>query len=493
MIADNLPALLVIIPLLAAPICLLLRQGTLSWGLSTLAAWAALAISWTLLGDVQANGAIEYKLGGFDPPWGISYNIDVVNAYLALIVTGVASVVFPFARESVTDEIPAAKHHLFYAALLLCFTGLLGMIITGDAFNVFVFLEIASLSTYALVSMGRSRRALTSAYQYLMMGATGGTFYLIGVGLLYSLTGSLNIGDLADKLGDMETNRTTIAAFCFLATGLALKLAVFPLHSWLPNAYTFAPSVVTAFVAATFTKVSFYLLARMTFTLLGKDRSFGECSLDSLLLPLALIGIFAGSIVAIFQTNLKRMLAYSSVAQIGYMVLGLSMLNVAGLTGGLVHLFNHALMKGGLFMVMACVMLRLGTVHIDAFRGLGSRMPLTMAAFVVGGLSLIGVPLTVGFVSKWYLILGALEAGLWPVAVAALFSSLLAVIYIWRVVEVAYFEEAPEDAAPVEEAPLSMRVPTWVMIGATLYFGIFTDTTAGIAAEAAKVLMGGGA
>ncbi len=493
MIGANLPALQIIVPLCAAPLCLLIRRGTWAWALSTVTAWCALAISWTLLGEVQATGPILYKLGGFDPPWGISYNIDVVNAYVMLIVTGVASVVFPFARRSVEDEIPASKHHLFYAALLLCFTGLLGMVITGDAFNVFVFLEIASLSTYALVSMGRDKRALTSAYQYLMMGATGGTFYLIGVGLLYSLTGSLNIADLSEKLGEMETNRTTIAAFCFLATGLGLKLAVFPLHSWLPNAYTFAPSVVTAFVAATFTKVSFYLLARMTFTLMGPDLSFEQFYLDDLLLPLAIVGIFMGSIVAIFQTNLKRMLAYSSVAQIGYMVLGLSLLNVTALTGALVHLFNHALMKGGLFMVMACVMLRLGSVHIDAFRGLGRRMPFTMAAFVVGGLSLIGVPLTVGFVSKWYLVLGALEAGLWPVAVAALLSSLLAVVYIWRVVEVAYFEDAPEDAEPVEEAPLSMLVPTWIMIGATLYFGIFTDTPAGVAAEAAKALMGGGA
>ena len=185
------------------------------------------------------------------------------------------------------------------------------------------------------------------------------------------------------------------------------------------------------------------------------------------------------------------MLAYSSVAQVGYMVVGLSLGNLTGLTGGIVHLFNHALMKGGLFLVVGCVVCRLGSAQLKDWAGLGRRMPWTMAAFVVGGMSLIGVPLTVGFISKWYFVLGALEAGKVWVAVALLVSSLLAVIYIWRVLEVVYFRPAPEGAAEVEEAPFWMLLCTWILIGGTVFCGVATDMTAGVAAEAARVLMAG--
>jgi multicomponent Na+:H+ antiporter subunit D len=213
---------------------------------------------------------------------------------------------------------------------------------------------------------------------------------------------------------------------------------------------------------------------------------------DSVIMILGIAAMFAGSIVAIFQDDLKRMLAYSSVAQIGYMVVGLSLANEYGITGGLVHVFNHAVMKCGLFLVLASVLYRVGSTRISAFAGLGRRMPLTFAAFVIGGLSLIGVPMTVGFVSKWYLVLGALDAGLWPVAVLILLSSLLAVIYIWRVVEVGYFRSPPDDAEPISEAPFSLLLPTWILIGATLVFGVFTSLSVGVASAAARMLLGVG-
>jgi len=293
-------------------------------------------------------------------------------------------------------------------------------------------------------------------------------------------------------LAAVGPNRTVLVALACIGIGTGIKLAVFPLHIWLPNAYTYAPAIVTAFLAATATKVAYYVLVRFVFSIFGAELAFGALRLDAVLMPLAIAAMFAGSFVAIFQDDVKRMLAYSSVAQIGYMVLGLSLVSVSGLTGGLVHLFNHALMKCALFLVMAAVFLRTGSVRLEAMAGLGRRMPLTMAAFVVAGLSMIGVPLTVGFVSKWFLVVGALEAGLWPVAVLILLSSLLALIYIWRVVEVAYFQQPPEDAEEVKEAPLSMLVPIWVLAGATLFFGIFTTLSAGTAAAAARELLGVG-
>ncbi len=494
MIAAHLPALQVVIPLLAAPACLVLRRGDLAWALALAVSWTALAISILLLAQVLESGPLSYELGGWAAPWGIEYRIDALNGFVLLIVAAIGAVVMHYARTSVAHEIAEAQQGPFYAAILLCLTGLLGVTITGDAFNLFVFLEISSLSSYVLIALGRDRRALTAAFQYLVMGTIGATFIVIGIGLLYMVTGTLNMVDLAARIPPMAGNRTVLAAFAFLTVGASLKLALFPLHLWLPNAYAYAPSAVTAFLAATATKVSVYILLRFFFTVFGTEFSFELLALDRLLIPLAVVGILVCSTVAIFQDDVKRMLAYSSVAQIGYMILGIGLASVTGLTAGIVHLFNHAMIKGGLFMALGCVFLRVGSVRLAALQGLGRRMPLTMFSFVLGGLSLIGVPLTVGFVSKWYLVQAALEAGSWVLAGVVLAGYLLAVIYIWRVVEVAYFRPPLDSAgaAAVSEAPLSMLIPTWIMVGAGIYFGIDTSLTVGVARRAAEFLIGGG-
>ncbi len=207
----QLPALQVALPLISAPLGLLLRRHRLVWALAVVVCWTSLAIAWLLLQQVLAQGTISYAMGGWAAPWGIEYRIDAVNAFVALIVTGIASVVVPYARRSVEREIDEGRITYFYVLLLLCFTGLLGMTVTGDVFNLFVFLEISSLSTYALISLGRDRRALTAAFQYLIMGTIGGTFVLIGVGFLYVVTGTLNMADLANRLP--EVTQLTNAAY----------------------------------------------------------------------------------------------------------------------------------------------------------------------------------------------------------------------------------------------------------------------------------------
>ena len=489
----HLPALQVVIPLISAPLCALLPAGRAVWLAAMTASWLAFLMAALLLNQVLAHGPISYLMGSWPVPWGIEYRVDALNAYMLLIVAGIGAIVMTFGRVIVENRIrlPENKQPWFYTAYLLCLTGLLGITITGDAFNVFVFLEISSLSSYVLISIGRDRRALTAAYQYLIMGTIGATFILIGIGLLYVMTGTLNMGDLAARIPAVADTRTVRAAFAFLTIGVSLKLALFPLHLWLPNAYAYAPSVVTAFLAATATKVAVYVLLRFFFTIFGAKFSFEAMQLDKVLLPLALVGIFSASLVAIFQTNVKRMLAYSSVAQIGYMILGISLVSVTGLTAGISHLFNHALMKGALFMALGCISFRVGAAELDRMAGVGRAMPWTMGAFVIGGLSLIGVPLTAGFVSKWYLIVGALEKGWWPVAVLVLITSLLALIYIWRVVEVAYFKPAPEGRV-VREAPLALLVPTWALALANLYFGLDTSLNAGVARLAAQSLLGVG-
>ncbi len=462
-----------------------------AWAFALGVSWVALLIAVLLTSQVWDGGTLSYAIGGWPPPWGIEYRVDMISALMLIIVAGIGAVVMTSARASVRREIPRTKRTFFYTAYLLCLAGLLGIAMTGDAFNAFVFLEIASLSTYALVSMGRDRRALTAAYQYLITGTIGATFILIGIGLMYVMTGTLNMADLAERIPAVSGTRTMRAAFAFLTVGIGLKLALFPLHLWLPNAYTYAPSVVTAFLAGTATKVAVYIMLRSFFHIFGAEFSFDTMQLDLVLLPLALVGIFSTSLTAIFQGNVARMLAYSSVAQIGYMLLGISFDSTVGAMAALIHLFNHALMKCTLFLALGCIAYRIGALEIDRLAGLGRRMPWTMAAFVVGGLSLIGVPLTAGFVSKWYLIMGALEIGWWPAAVVIVMTSLLALVYIWRVVESAYFQPEPEGRGVVVEAPLSLLIPTWALALGNIYFGVDATFVTTAASTSAQLLFAG--
>lgn len=486
----HLPILQVIIPLMAAPICLILKRARLVWLFSLIVSGLAFCISILLLQQVMTSGVISYELGGWQAPWGIEYRIDKLNTFLLLIITAISTLVLFAAQTSIEKEIPKNKHTYFYVLYLLSLTGLLGIVATGDAFNVFVFLEISSLSAYALIAMGKDRQALWASYQYLIMGTIGATFILIGIGLMYQMTGTLNMEDLSKRLPEVAQTRTVFTAFSFVIVGVCLKLAMFPLHLWLPNAYAYAPSIVTVFFAASATKVAIYLLIRFTFSVFGLSFSFTTVPLQTLFMVLGLVGIFVASTSAIYQKNIKRLFAYSSIAQIGYMMVGFSISTVAGLTATLLHLFNHALMKSVIFLALGAVMYRLGSVQLNSFQGLGRQMPLTMTGIVIGGLSLIGVPLTVGFISKWYLLTALLERGWWPVAVLILLGSLLAIIYLWRVVEVAYFKEPLVNTVPVKEAPISFLIPIWTLIIANIYFGIDTRLSVQLAQAAAKSLFG---
>jgi multicomponent Na+:H+ antiporter subunit D len=359
---------------------------------------------------------------------------------------------------------------------------------------VFVFLEISSLSTYVLIAQGsyRDKRALTAAYDYLIMGTIGATFFVIGLGLLYMATGTLNMADIADRIADQGANRTVRTAFAFIVVGIGLKIAIYPLHLWLPNAYTYAPSAVTAFLAASATKVAIYVLLRFTFSVFQPAFLFEVNTLEFIILPFAVMAMFAASFIAIFQSDFKRMLAYSSIAQIGYMLLGIALLTETGLTAAIVHLFNHGVTKAALFMGVGAFVLRAGGSFYNDIEGLGKTMPWTSAAVVIGGLSLIGVPGTAGFISKWVLVQAALEKGWWPIALLVLASSLLAVIYVWRVIETLYLKQPAEGIAP-KEAPLSMLLPLWIMASACIYFGFDTDMTLSAARTAAEGLLAGSA
>ncbi|MEM9168205.1 MAG: monovalent cation/H+ antiporter subunit D family protein [Pseudomonadota bacterium] len=492
---DQLPVLPIVVPLCAAPIVILLPAGRAPWVVSTLVVWTTFYLCARLLAAVPDGGALSYALGDWAPPIGIEYRIDLANGIILTLVSGIASLVLPFSFNSIKSEIDDRQLSNFFGALLICMTGLMGVAITGDAFNVFVFLEISSLSTYALIALGAraDRRALTASFNYLVMGTIGATFFVIGIGLLYQATGTLNMADLHAKLAGQD-NRVVQAGFAFIIVGMGLKAAMFPIHLWLPNAYTYAPSAVSAFVAATATKVAIYVLVRFIYTVYGLDFSFMQEAFLYIFLPIGIVGMFGASTVAIFQEDVKRLLAYSSVGQIGYILLGIGLGTQAGLSAALVHLVNHGLMKGALFMAVACVVYRLGSKNCHAFEGLARRMPFTAAAFIFSGLSLIGVPLTVGFVSKWQLLKASFEADYAFVGFLIVASSFLAVIYVGRIVELILLRPAPTEgpyAGDVKEAPALMVVPMLLLVAANIYFGVQTEFTASIADAAAAALTSG--
>jgi multicomponent Na+:H+ antiporter subunit D len=491
-LAAHLPALQVVVPLLAAPLTVLLRRRELAFTVALVASWAALAMALALWWQVGQVGTISYAIGNWPPPWGIEYRVDRLSAFVLVLVAGLAAVVLPYSRASIVAEVPASQHYLFYTMFLLCLAGLLGITITGDAFNIFVFLEVSSLSTYVLIALGRDRRALVASYQYLIMGTIGATFIVIGVGLLYLMTGTLNLVDMGQRIAAVQGTRPVLAALAFLTVGVSLKLALFPLHQWLPNAYAFAPSAVSAFLAATATKVAVYVLLRFYFSVFGQAQVFGRLPMAEAMLLLALAGMFVASTIAIFQSDLKRMFAYSSVGQIGYIMLGLSFDSVTGLTATIAHLFNHGITKGAVFLLLGVVALGMGGTSLARVQGLGRRMPLTSAGLVLCGLSLIGVPGSAGFISKWTLILAAVQQGQWWLVALIVLSSLLAVAYVWRFVEVAYFRTPRQDTLVTASArvPWGMAVPAALLVASTVYFGLDSSFTLGSAQQAAEALFG---
>ncbi len=480
MFIRHLPIIQIMLPLLAAPLCLLFaNRPKIVWALALASAAGAALVAGFLLHAALEGGTISYLLGGFPAPLGIEYRIDAANAILLLLINVIGALALLYARPSVDYEVSPPMRPYFYICFLLCLGGLSGVAATADVFNLFVFLEISSLSAYALIAFGggRERRAYVAAYDYLIMGTIGATFYVLGVGFLYAATGTLNMPDMAERLAAIpETSSSVRAGYAFIITGLALKIALFPLHLWLPNAYSYAPSAAAVLLAAAGTKTALYALARILFGVFGVDFTFGGELLEYLIAPLAAAGMIITSLIALRQNELKQLLAYSSIAQISYIVLGISLESRAGLEAAFLHIFNHAIIKAALFMGAGCLALRLARsspVMLADLAALRRSMPWTLGAITLASLSLGGVPLTAGFLSKWALLIAALEKGWWLVAAAFIIASLIGAVYVWRIIYSAWFAESrrlPQENPP-QEAPAIMLVPLWLMALAAIYFG----------------------
>jgi len=485
------PILVVAGPLIGACAAALSPGGRTAWMVSVLTAAFALWMSVAVVAEVARENVLDYALGGFAPPMGIALRIDAMGAMMALLIASVGLLGALYSGHALASEVYPGKHGLFQAGYLLCLAGFLGLVFTGDAFNAFVFLEVSSIGTYALVAVGeaRDRRALPAAFNYLIFGTVGATFYVLGVGFLYGATGTLNLADMSVRLAALGDNSAVQAGLAFIVAGLGIKAAMFPLHGWLPGAYAGAPSLVSVFLAATATKSAIYLIVRFVFDVFPAG-GFGETFLQLILAPLAAAAAIVCSIQAIFEREVRRILAFSSVAQVGFIFLGVSLATTAGLSAGVFYLVAHALMKGALFMAVGALAISVKARTVEEFSGLGREAPWSTAAFMVGAASLAGVPLTMGFLAKWSLIAAALEAGaLWIVATLAV-GSLLTLVYVGRMLEAMFFRAPLAGAMRAREAPFGVLVPLLAMAGLSVWFGVDSRLPESLADASAAVLLG---
>jgi multicomponent Na+:H+ antiporter subunit D len=472
-------------------IVVLISNNFLSWLLTLFTTLITFVFSLLLYQEVYLHTAISYALGNWVPPLGIEYLIDKVSIIPIIIIALISFLATFFASKIMPAEINNSSISKVYSLWLLAIAGLIGLVTTGDAFNLFVFLEISSLASVALVAMGgqKDKQALVAAYNYLILGAIGATFYVIGVGLLYGITGTLNLADLSNRIAEISDNKALIAGFGFMVIGIMLKAAVFPLHIWLPRAYAYAPSAVSVLLAATATKASLYILARILFSVFDISDNLVTYTLQYIILPLSILAMFAGTIMAIYEKDIKRLLAHSSIAQIGYITLAFAIGTKASVAAGFIHLFNHALIKGALFMAITSMGFYINKrITINNLSGLGRAMPITFVCFVICSLSLAGIPLTAGFISKLYIIKASISAdGIW-IAFLILASSALSVVYLWKMIEALWFHESPKEPN-IKEKP-EIYIALLMITFLNIYFGLDASIVVNSSFEAANQLLG---
>lgn len=444
-----------------------LVRKALVWPLTIAVSFTAVLTGLWQLWVVLQMGPLAHQLGGWVPPIGIEFVVDRLSAFVAAVVVLIAFLVLIYGREAVRRETPEQEVPFFVLVQILLL-GLTGMVLTGDLFNLYVFFEISSLAGYALIASG-GREAPVAAFRYLLMGSVGASFYLLGVGFLYVLTGSLNLNDVAARLPELLGNPALTVAVAMMVAGLGLKMALFPMHGWLPDSYTYASSTATALIAPIMTKVSAYVMIRVLFFVCDPALR-GQVPIGSIVTWLAVAGVIVGSAMAIAQTDVKRMLAYSSISQLAYIGVGIGLGTPFALVGATLHILNHATMKACLFLVTGAVEMQTGRRRIHAYEGLGRLMPWTFFGFTLAALAMIGIPPTAGFFSKLYLVLGGIQAGEWSVVVLVVASSVLTAGYFFRLIEKIYGQPPPPLRAT--DPGILTRAPIVALGIAVLILGI---------------------
>ncbi|MFP8954040.1 proton-conducting transporter membrane subunit [Natrialbaceae archaeon A-arb3/5] len=456
--AELLPALLVAVPILlaAVPIALGLRYDRTGWSVAALTTTALFVVTTYLAMVVYETGRVVHVLGGWDEPQGIGIELvaDEFSVLIALLVTVVAASILAYTR------VGGPRGNTFYAGYLLLVGGLLGLSLTGDVFNMFVFLEIVGLATYAMIASGDGPESAVAALKYLILGTVGASLYLIGVGFLFMATGALNmevLGEAIPQVADEGGSDLTLlyAAFAFIFVGFALKVAQWPLHTWQPDAYQHAPDGVTPVIAALVSTVSAYALGRIMYNVFGPEFLTATPYLTEIVVVVGCVSVVAGSTLAVIQRDVKRMFAYSSVSQFGLVVAAYGLVTQTAFVGAVIHLIGHGVMKAGLFAAAGLIAVSYGARTVDEYAGLADDRPVAAASTGVLLIALIGIPPSAGFIGKWYIAVGAVQAEMWPVAAVIFLSTMLTLAYAARLLEKMYFTPATPIESPHPPGPVA--------------------------------------
>ncbi len=440
---------LVVLPILAASSAPVVGRyvARTGWPIALAALLLQLGMALVVATRVASDGAISHAVGAFQPPLGIELVADGLSVPFVLLIAGVSLALLAYTRNA------GPRSNPFYSLYLLLVAGLTGVCLAGDVFNLYVFLEISGLAAYALVARGSGGPAALAALRYLLLGTIGATFYLLGVGYLYVGTGTLNMADLARTLDPGA--RLSVVAFVFVGFGLAVKMALYPLHTWQPDAYQRAPTAVAALLSALVSTVAGYALIRVSFGVFTVAFFRANPLVDDAILLLAGGSIVAGGVLALRQETLTRVFAYSSVAQFGLAAVGIALGSVPALVGSVIQLIGHGVMKGGLFAAAGVVERRTGAQTMAGYAGLARGSPWAAGSLAVIGLGMIGIPPTVGFVAKWFLAVGAVEAGAWFALAIVLGSTFPSLWYFGRMAQQLYVAEG-DPMEPLATVPRGM-------------------------------------
>ncbi|RJX28842.1 MAG: monovalent cation/H+ antiporter subunit D family protein [Dethiobacter sp.] len=432
------------------------------------------AVSCLLAFRVMGGETIHYHVSDWLPPWGIEIFIDELAVMMLLLLTGCFLLITIFSIKALPKEIPPLATGWYYTLLLLTLTAMMGMVVTNDLFNMYVMVEVTGIGACALVVAKGEKLSTEATLRYLMLSSLGAGFFLFGIGFLYQITGNLNIPYVATELARVREQYPFLlwATMSFITVGLGVKAALFPLHIWLPDAHSSAPSSSSAILSGLVVKVYIVSMLRIYFMVFGFE-VFHETYMRYLILFLATLAIIGGSFFAFVQLELKRRLAYSTVAQIGYIFLGFGLGTVWGITAALLHIIIHAFMKTCLFLSAGAIYYQTGRKKVTHFSGLGYQMPVTMAAFTIASLSMVGIPLFGGFITKYALAMGSLEANNPYFIILIVISGLLNAAYYFPIIWQAYFTSGHDVKLKMDLVPLTMLIPIVIMALGIIYMGIF--------------------
>jgi len=487
----HLPILIIMIPFAAAFIAPL--PGFLFRGWIRRIVLIALSLnlicSILLASEVLSSGPIDYYLSGVAPPLGIALYADYLGACISVLISGIALVAVLYSSAIITEL--GERRTIFFSVLLLLAIGAMqGIVVTADLFTLFVLYEILAISLYGLVAMRGDGKALLAGYKYLLIGSAASAMILIGIGFLYISTGTLNMHMMAELLLPVSGSYTVLAGLALLIAGISTKIGLFPLHIWMPEAYAYSPSIFPV-ISTISLKVGVVAIIRVVYTIFGPSLAIQTIPLESILALLGAVAIIICSILAIRQVDIRKMFAYSSGANIGCIILGLGIATIPGVEGAILHMITHATAKTCLFLCADVILIQAGIRYVHEFKGLSKAMPFTMAAFSIAAISMIGLPLTGGFMSKITIAGAAIADGVTYYAAILLFWTLLSAVYFYRILNNAYFQEGTLSNT-IREAPVRVLIPVFIISIATILLGFFVEIPMALIRPAAELLLGGG-